>query len=80
MPSLSTRYESMRIIPPHLCVHFVSEDQIRLLFSRANVEITNVDTGNFLIVTARILPDKLSHRVSCDVSPPHSRFLGEGVY
>jgi ubiquinone/menaquinone biosynthesis C-methylase UbiE len=50
---MSARFAAMRIMPPHMRVHFVSEDQIRLLFAQAGFEITNVDASNFLIVTAR---------------------------
>ena len=47
---MSLDFARRRIFPPHMRVHFVTEQMIRRMLEDLDLEVTEVDTENFLIV------------------------------
>jgi len=50
---MSLDYNNQRLIPPHMRVHFVTEEMLRIMLEDLNLEIVEIEKTNFLIVAFR---------------------------
>lgn len=49
----SREFASRRVFPPHMRVHFTTEEMLRLMLEDVGLEILEVDKTNYLVVVFR---------------------------
>lgn len=50
---MARSFNERRVFPPHMRIHFVTEEMIHLMLRDLNLEVQELDRGNFLVVTFR---------------------------